>query len=198
MGLFWSLPTNEDKWLRFEPPSWEANKSRAKMIFGWTELNLVKFGVAGMPLRWKIFNIIAVFCPKLVLWVFLVSLGFNFLLESSGIINVIMNSLALTFILSLDELIFEVLTTVPVKHIMENLEEFALYNIANDEEETEHEVIHRFNEKEIRSRLWQAITILVPRRFLSVCILTYVFIWMYYANNCERSSDGGLVSKPMY
>jgi len=106
LRLLWCLPSSDDKWVRFRPPEWDADKSRAKQIFGWTELDLVKFGVAGLPVYWKVINFVVVFIPKMCLWTVLVSSGFHFLMETSGIVDVIMNSMALTFILSLDELVF--------------------------------------------------------------------------------------------
>merc|ERR1719265_3047964 len=49
--LLVSIPTSNDKWLRYAPPTW-GDKQRVKATFGLRELDLVKFGVAGMPLKW--------------------------------------------------------------------------------------------------------------------------------------------------
>ena len=80
-----------------------------------------------MPLVWKIINIFIVVIPKLVLWFCVVSVGTLLLLETSGIMDVIINSMSLTFILNIDEMIFDRLVTTATKHIVTSLEDYPLY-----------------------------------------------------------------------
>jgi hypothetical protein len=196
--LFWNLPTANEKWVRFELPDWE-RKERAKKMFRWTDLDLVKFGVAGMPIHWKMTNLVIIFIPKLFLWAVLVSSGFHFLMETSGIVDVIMNSMALTFVLNLDELIFEVLTTVPVKHIMNVLEDYALYSIDSLEVETEEECLARYEKYELgANRLRACVKVVIPRRLITVVAVVLIFLGKYYLKNCERREDGSWISKPMF
>jgi hypothetical protein len=197
LRLFWKLPTKDETWIKFELPEWDPDKSKAKKMFGWNELNLVKFGVAGMSLQWKLLNICVVFVPKFVILIFLVSLGFYFLLETAGIVDMILNSLAMTFILEMDELIFGVLTTVPVKHMMANLEDYRLFSIEAWDHATEDDSLQQFQE-ELSGRWSNFFRVLLPRRFITVVAITVIFVLKYYARNCVKNEDGGWVSKPMY
>jgi len=191
------LPSRPDKWIRYEEPTW-GSKDFAKSVHGWCELHMVKFGVAGMPMMWKIANVCLVVLPKLLLWILLVFSGFHFLMETAGIVNVIMNSMALTFILGLDELVFDVLTSAPVKHMMGNLEEFPLFSYDELEADSDDSLLKRYNETEI-SRDWKKVlTTFFPRRLLVVSIMLPIFIFKYYIMNCNLESDGSRVSKPLY
>mmetsp|Transcript_89977 Transcript_89977/g.290724 ORF Transcript_89977/g.290724 Transcript_89977/m.290724 type:complete len:127 (+) Transcript_89977:36-416(+) len=92
-------------------------------------------------------------------------------METAGIVDVIMNSLALTFIIQFDEMIFAILTTVPVKYRMGSLEEYALFDMQDDELLTDEEVLE--------------------------VVLMVVFMYNYYRLNCDFLEDGSTVSKPM-
>jgi hypothetical protein len=199
LQLFWYVPSTAEKWIRYEPPDWEADKKKAKQMFGWSELNLVKFGVAGLPLHWKVINIIVVFIPKILLWCLLVSAGFHFLMETSGIVDVIMNSLAMTFILGLDELIFAVLTTVPVKHMMENLEDFQLFSVEQHEHEEDEHLLARYHDEQIKTH-WSKhfFKVLIPKRLMAVIAVTSIFTYKYYSSFCQQDERGGFVSQPVF
>jgi len=196
--LFYHVPSNDASWIWYNTPAWE-DKYRAKQIHGWNELDLVKFGVAGMPLHWKLINIVAVLVPKFLLWGLLVNAGFHFLMETSGIVDLIMNSLAMTFILGIDELIFAVMTSVPVKHMMEKLQEYELFSVEHHETEPEEDTLERYTSNEFgHSGRWRFFKMLIPRRMLCVIAVTAIFTFRYYHNNCVTDEHGGTVSKPMY
>jgi len=145
--LLWKVPTEAQSWIRYDPPAW-CDKSHAKAVHGWTELDLVKFQVAGMPFMWKTINFIIVFVPKVCLWLALASTGVQYLMETANIVNMVVNAMALTFVLDIDEMVFARLTTKITQHIMSKLERLPLYEMTEEDCETEEQVIARFEEEE--------------------------------------------------
>jgi len=119
-------------------------------------------------------------------------------METAGIVDVIMNSLSLTFIIQLDEMIFAILTTVPVKYRMGSLEEYALFDMQDDELLTDEEVLEDYLAHEFGYAGRRAcLKTLVPKRLLAVVVLMVVFMYNYYRLNCDFLEDGSAVSKPM-
>merc|ERR1719253_728515 len=104
--------------------------------------------VAGMDMKWKVINFVIVVVPKTFIWVTLVSTGIDFLMETPGITDLVVNCIALTFILDIDEAVFQKLSTISSKHMMENLEDLDLYDIEEEESETVPEAVHRFYHSE--------------------------------------------------
>jgi hypothetical protein len=193
------LPTSAETWVRYEPPAFGTDKAAAKAIHGWTELDLVKFGVAGMPLGWKVANIIFVVVPKFVIWFVLAISGNYFLMETAGIVYVIMNSVALTFIIQLDEIAYQCFTSNHVKHIMENIVDYEHFDVTAEENETDEECLHRFCREEFGANSWcKFITQLSPRRLFYVFFFLALFQVQYYQTNCDLHHDGSYRSKPIY
>lgn len=194
--LLLNVPTGDGKWLRYEIHDW-APKEHMKRVHGWVEMDFVKFGVAGMPMVWKVMNAAFVFVPKLLIWWVLASLGMDFLLDTAGIVDGIMNSMALTFILNIDEMVFAVLTTVPVKLMMHKLEDFDLFDIAVDEDASDEVVLQEY----IQNQLGHGMAFfkrLVPKRLITIAALMIFFVFKYYTLHCDETQDGSLVSKPLY
>jgi len=119
-------------------------------------------------------------------------------METAGISDVIVNCMALAFILSIDEMIFERLATVATKHMMQNLEEMALFSTDTEEEETHQEVLARYNREELGQGRWRILGMIIPKRLLYILLIMSVFIFKYYHDNCEEDDDGSWVSKAMY
>lgn len=199
--LLWNIPTAPEKWLRYEVPNYghaTSDKFQIKLEHGWRELDLVRFGVAGMPAVWKFLNVASVVLPKLSLWVMLTVSGTYFLMETAGIVDGIMNSVALTFILSLDEMVFSVFTTTAVKHIMANIEDYELFTVDQEEQETEEEVLHRFCREEFGPNSWgKFFKTLNPKRLWYVLTLMILFVIPYYYMYCQQADDGSWYSKPV-
>merc|ERR1712050_85811 len=151
-----------------------------------------------MPLIWKIFNVCIVLVPKCALWVALVCSGVHYLMESAGIMDVVVNAMALTFVLDVDEMIFSRLSTVVTKHIMSNLEEMPLFETNTEESETDEEVLRRFHSEETGSGRLRKIALILPKRLLQIIVLQILFMAFYYARNCVHLEDGSWVSKTMY
>merc|ERR1719456_994329 len=100
--LLWALPTSGDMWFEYDPDTD-------------SEVNVK---LAGMPCHWKIVNLLLIVAPKLFLWKLTCQAGVNFLLDTSEIVDVIANCVALRFIINIDELLFENLTTQETQDIM--------------------------------------------------------------------------------
>lgn len=93
-------------WLEYRVPKW-VDKAKVKEIAEKSELDFVKFMMAGMPLPWKLWNYFVIIIPKLLIWRSTATNGVTFLMETAGIEDCIINVTALTFILNLDEMIFD-------------------------------------------------------------------------------------------
>merc|ERR1719323_909406 len=116
-----------------------------------------------MPRLWKALNAFAVLLPKIYLWWTLVSTGFQFLMETAGIVELVINCMALTFVLSVDEMVFERLATMAAKHMMTNLQDMPLFDTEREEKETEKEVLEQYEREEFGSQKWKIILMIVPR-----------------------------------
>jgi len=195
--LLWKVPTEAQSWIRYDPPAW-CDKSHAKAVHGWTELDLVKFQVAGMPFMWKTINFIIVFVPKVCLWLALASTGVQYLMETANIVNMVVNAMALTFVLDIDEMVFARLTTKITQHIMSKLERLPLYEMTEEDCETEEQVIARFEEEEYGPKKIFKILQIIPMRLATILCLHCGFQWLYYTRNCTMDKHGGSVSKPMH
>merc|ERR1740130_164688 len=84
--------------------------------------------------------------------------------------------------------------------MMENLEDYQLFSIEMEENETEDETLARFTQHELGSnRVKRFLATFMPRRLVIVIVVTAIFLARYYADNCIPGRDGhGNVSKPMY
>lgn len=192
-------PSEESYWIRYETPEW-AEKEHAKAIHGWGELDLVKFQIRGMPRKWKIINTLCILVPKLFIWYAVASAGVRFLMETAGIIDLVVNAMALTFVLSIDEMIIERFGTVATKHMMEKLEPWPLFDTDVEETESMEEAYERHRE-ELRPGFFsdtKLLLLLAPKRLLVVVLLMIVFTVKYYKLNCTLSEDGVWVSQDMY
>merc|ERR1712232_205343 len=103
---------------------------------GCTELDFVKFKVNGMPTYWKVLNLCMLLVPKVYLWLLVTDIGMTFLMETAGILDMIINAVALGFILSVDETICSLSSGV-TKYMVEHLEPYPLFDIADEEDDTE-------------------------------------------------------------
>merc|ERR1719456_1615715 len=107
--------------------------------------------------------------PKMLFWVMTANLGVAFLMNTSGITDSIVNSMALAFILSIDELIFETATAGRTKYMMDNTEPFHIWNRAMETEAPE-EVLLNLERDHERRTFW--CPDLFPQRLVLVMALT--------------------------
>lgn len=195
--LLYYLPTCEAKWIRYEAPDW-ADKTKVKHITGAGELEFVRFAVNGMPLRWKIFNTFVLLLPKIFIWRMLSLAGVHFLMETAAMVDQIVNTTALSFVFSVDELIFERLSTKATKHMMENLQDYDLFDEESFEHESDQQAMDRYYANELQWNVSKQDFWLLPRRlFWSVALMT-LFLAEYYAQSCRQTEDGSWVSVDMF
>merc|ERR1712054_129219 len=74
--------------------------------------------IKGIPCRWKVFYVVFVLIPKFCILKFTCQVGVNFLMESSSIESVIVNAVALQFMLQIDNMVFEHLMGRSVRRLM--------------------------------------------------------------------------------
>jgi hypothetical protein len=180
--LLWSVPSEEQSWVVEDPDTCE-----------------VKLKISGIPRAWKFANVILVVVPKFMLWQFICRTGMIFLLETASIQNTIVNSTALTFILNIDELLFEVFATAQTKHMLRTIEGYPIGK--QSETEISDEKIAEWPDEGIidasEVNVWFSRASVPWYVLVSVGIWVY-FVWVYYTTHCHLSPDGTLVSNPMY
>jgi len=190
--IFYSVPTEEGMWVEYCVPTW-ASKEKVKEFQEKSELDFVRFKIAGMPRPWKIFNVVAVIIPKLWIWKTTAQNGVMFLMETAGIEDVIVNVTALTFILNLDEMLFQNFSHKALHHILEHLEPWLIENTDEDE----HFSVEKNFGTVVEQRKGAMFTFgLIPMRPVYTLFFSALFIAEYYHCMCQFSETGGLVSTP--
>eukprot|EP00440_Ansanella_granifera_P004891 gb/GFBE01005305.1/.p1 GENE.gb/GFBE01005305.1/~~gb/GFBE01005305.1/.p1 ORF type:complete len:377 (+),score=80.92 gb/GFBE01005305.1/:1-1131(+) len=191
-----NVPWKAESWVSYGVPAW-GTKDDVKTIQEISELDLVSFHVAGIPLHWKVINVCFILIPKSMLWLALVRSGVHYLMETAGIVDVIVNAMALTFVLEVDEMVFHRFSTTVSKHIMSRLQDLPNFDTDAEEVESEQQALARFNASEIGENRWRKLYMIIPVRFMWVVLLQGLFLFDYYRTNCDRLPDGSWVSKAM-
>mmetsp|Transcript_36281 Transcript_36281/g.104381 ORF Transcript_36281/g.104381 Transcript_36281/m.104381 type:complete len:442 (+) Transcript_36281:87-1412(+) len=189
--ILWCIPTKAEMWLEYRVPKW-VDKTDVKEIAGKSELDFVKFMLAGMPLPWKVANWLLIVIPKLLIWRSTATGGVSFLMETSGIEDCIVNVTALTFILNLDEMIFDLFSHKAVQHILENIESLEIEEIKDN-----HTAEEACDLVDMDKRHSFFDCRFFPSRPVVTLVITVAFIAQYYFQFCRKSSTGGWVSIPM-
>lgn len=139
-------------------------------------LDDVAFRVRGMSLAWKAFVVALVVAPRANITFNALFQGTKYLLWTASIEELILNSLAITFILGLDDVFFKALSTNEMFNLLDKLEPWV------------HIDDNPSCPKLILMRL---------EHFVGVTSCCLVSIW-YFWNYCILTADGSLVSKPLY
>mmetsp|Transcript_40303 Transcript_40303/g.93415 ORF Transcript_40303/g.93415 Transcript_40303/m.93415 type:complete len:484 (+) Transcript_40303:33-1484(+) len=187
----------DESWIDLDVPE-HASKEDVKEMDSKEELDFVSFRVAGMPLYWKLANVCFILLPKSVLWFGLARSGVHYLMETAGIMDVVINSMALTFVLQVDEILFQRLSSAFAKEIMSRLESKELFNMDQEDAETDAEALSLYNDTELSKGWLSIIARSFPVRLFIIISLQGVFLLDYYSSNCERLADGSWVSKAMH
>eukprot|EP00931_Biecheleriopsis_adriatica_P061476 TRINITY_DN36966_c0_g1_i2.p1 TRINITY_DN36966_c0_g1~~TRINITY_DN36966_c0_g1_i2.p1 ORF type:complete len:494 (-),score=68.85 TRINITY_DN36966_c0_g1_i2:26-1480(-) len=160
------------------------------------EIDFCEFKVAGMPIHWKVFNILCVVLPKFYLWLLTVDVGIVFLMETSVIEEMIINCVALGFILNIDELMMSIMPPES-SALLDKINGYPKggqrIHLTEEEEITRHALERAWSI--FSPALYQA---LIPRRLMAMLITTAFFVCKYYLEHCERESDGSWVSKSLH
>merc|ERR1712159_809720 len=78
-----------------------------------------------MPCHWKCINFIFVLLPKILLCHYVLLEGTLLLMDTAGIMDMVLGAMSMGFVLSIDEIIFSTITSIPTKHIMKELGEWS-------------------------------------------------------------------------
>jgi hypothetical protein len=208
--LLYYVPSEAGSWISYEVPDLQMSdlpdwvsvddvfsngrydqKELAKRVFRKSELDFVRFKVAGMPWYWKVINFILLVVPKTFIWASLSTIGVANLMETAGIMDLVVNAMAFTFIIKIDEMAFSRLTCIATKHIMGSLQ---LVNFAAPEKETHDEAWKRHSDSNCWRRMW----LYFPRRLAGLLVAQAAFMSFYYRTNCEQDEDGSWISQAIH
>jgi len=158
----------------------------------------IHIGIAGMPLHWKVFSMIFVWVPKQWIWMLTAESGIHFLMDTGAIVDLIVNSVALSFILGVDEIIQSNLENRATRYLMEQVVDYT--SPSYERIPTPQGDVLRNYESRRRGccNLLTDLAELFPVRCLGVFLLTAFFVVGYYTENCNWTDDGRLVSAPMH
>ncbi|CAK9046713.1 unnamed protein product [Durusdinium trenchii] len=190
MRLLYNIPNEDQPWFILgEEDEDDSDENMEK----W--LNEVEMKVAGMSRSWKMLNVFMVLIPKSLLWIMTASTGINFLMETGGIDDIIVNSVALGFLLQLDEIITDAMLSDEVNHLLDECKEFPLYQEGD---------LHTHGDQETLSKLqaWapghlQLLWEMIPKVMVFCSTLLYCLVMRYYTLHCVQV-DGKWVSKDMH
>lgn len=198
--LLWRVPTRAEDWIQHEnvKATDDGGKKACVDTTGSTDesfdLGFVNFRVCGMPFHWKVISFFIVLVPKVYLWLLTVDIGIVFLMETSTIESMIINCVALGFILSIDELTMSILSPQS-REILNVIEPYACSepNVPEDDELHAH----------LRDKNWNALSpwfyvSIIPTRLAAMLAVTAFFVTTYYLEHCQRLSDGSWVARDLH
>eukprot|EP00929_Paragymnodinium_shiwhaense_P005260 TRINITY_DN10697_c0_g1_i1.p1 TRINITY_DN10697_c0_g1~~TRINITY_DN10697_c0_g1_i1.p1 ORF type:complete len:642 (-),score=142.35 TRINITY_DN10697_c0_g1_i1:62-1987(-) len=188
LQLIYYVPTKNEYWLRLQEDGGDCEN--------WLES--VGVAVAGMSMFWKVVNILVVLLPKIVLWKITADAGVTFLMETSRIEDLIVNSVALTFVLNIDEMMFELMSDA-TKMCLSSSSDLLLYDYEVEESLPEEEIMEIYGrQQELRhSGLWDLASFF-PKKLFVACALTIWFVMEYYFSHCQYIGSWTWFSKDMY
>lgn len=199
--LLWHVPTRGESWLEASDGE-DADSSMAADlrippdVMKW--LNMVRVRVAGMPLCWKLFGALFVLIPKVLIWRLTLQTGITYLMDTAGSTDLIINAVALGFILSIDELICEVLLSRETKILLAKCEGFPLGGAAFEHAEDD-EIYEKFlQNKGCKAWTLRDLLLLFPFRIALTLVVTALFVAEYYCRFCTWTEEDGFISRPVY
>ncbi|CAL1147065.1 unnamed protein product [Cladocopium goreaui] len=182
--MLYDIPTQSESWIEFKHPGDD--------LVGDNWLEYVDVTVAGMPLRWKIINGIFILGAKFMLWKLTAEVGITFLMETQTISDCIVNSVALSFVLHMDELILMTLTSGKITSCLEKCNQYS-------PAETTSVAWQSRIEKPIDNSFFANIQLGIPWELMASLLLCAFFIRDYYTTHCDWTWDGWwYYSKPLF
>jgi len=184
--LLYTVPSKNESWLDYAQ---EDDNGQT----GYHELDAVRFNIKGMPLRWKIFNFCFVAVPKFLLWTRVSYIGVYFLMETSSISDLIVNTTALSFLLGIDEMLFSNLTTETLRTVMRELRDY----------EPPEKIDSRTAEEYMKDEEWSWLDFkfywsIVPPSLVMVTVSFAIWVFDYYHGHCNSRGDGSMYSRDVY
>jgi len=171
--LLYSVPSRAESWVTVVDQV--DGQGEAPGIDG------ICFKVAGMPMFWKVLNLALLVVPRVLLWLMVSHTGVMFLMESADINDMIVNAVALTFIINFDTLIITAFGSEVSQQLMERLEDYQKPIRLHEGISQTNLIAHADSIKDEGHHLWSYF----PRFFIFAIIATYIFIQAYYLQFCE-------------
>lgn len=193
--LLFLIPTKVESWIT---PKGEGCVPSAG------SLDEVTLKIAGMPLMWKVVNMVIIVIPKAVLWKQLVETGFVFLMETSGIVDIIINCVGLTFIMGLDEAIHTTLSSEETQDVVSACENHDLFDptdscVGDMSLLTDDEILSKYAEQQgLLNFNFKDLFALLPHKLIITTVLTVAFVYEYYFKYCNWTDENRWISKAMY
>jgi hypothetical protein len=186
LQLLLELPTQDDTWVTIQ----DDEHFDVEDIFASATVRC-----AGLPRIWKIINFCIVVVPKMVLTFCTVSTGVDFLMETATIDDMIVNSVSLGFILTLDELITDGLMCEEINELLDKCEPFDRNNCVHLKAQKN---FAKVEEQRIYGlKLLVYLTRYKLHKLVTAFMLTAVVVWKYYRTHCEWRGEHW-VSSAMY
>jgi hypothetical protein len=186
LRLLWVIPTTEEPWIALSDD----------LSADWVCSAEIK--LAGMSAAWKFVNLLVVFVPKMMLWKLTAEAGICFLMETSTIEDIIVNSVALTFVLRIDEMFFELMHD-SIKMCLQCHEEKRFFDEEEEEDISDEDLMAKHSDKQ-DLRYWSTWDTfsLLPPRLMAVTFFTLLFVGEYYWQRCYYAGGFHFFSRPMY
>jgi len=195
--MFYYLPTKSEPWIKLRT----VEDIGDEVIGGGAEdcNKKVTVCVAGMSAGWKLVNLIFILIPKCLLVYFTAHSGVNFLMETAGIDDIIVNSVALGFLLTMDELIARNLMSAAANELLDSCEGFIVSEEDDNKTFDDEEMVKRFHQPFAHHWISFCYSFLFQlRQLASVGVITAIFLGIYYRIHCVPDEDGRWVSKPIF
>jgi hypothetical protein len=214
--LIYKIPTKNEPWIvPNETLSKEVGVRRAtcRQLLGDDgtkrvgAIDEVHVKIAGMPLFWKIVNFLFVCLPKFILWKLTAETGITVLMDTAGIADIITNSVGLTFILSIDELIGQALMAEETQKFVAATEAYPLFDettscVGDMTTMSEDEIMAKYHETQHGCCAWGFwdLVYFIPIKLIFAIAGTAGFVYNYYHAHCEANPDDAyrLISKTRY
>jgi len=188
--LLRKMPTSEAAWIEYELPADDVGPDP----HGDKHLECVRFVVSAMPMRWKLFNVFFILLPRIFIWRMLTMAGVHFLMETAAMVDQIVNTTALSFVLTTDELILERLATKATRFIVSGVQDYQLFDNDTFSNTNDQETLNRYYVQELSWCHGAARFSCLPWRLFWVFGLMSVFTAEYYWHNCTQTENGSIVS----
>jgi len=183
--LLWSVPSSGKEL------AWITHKYDDRL-----RRNVAKYRVGGMPVYWKVIIFLLVFLPKLALCHFVLLEGTLLLMDTSGILDGVLGALSMSFVLGIDEMLYDAMTSAAATSIMKRLEQ------ALEEEETAQEQAEDAGKVHPKQTFWCSIALIrqiIPARVVATLAVMAFYVSRYYWFKCKWSDQWQMwVSKDMY
>jgi hypothetical protein len=189
--LLYLIPSRSESWIRFDGPI-----DNDITIDRMTADKSLTLAVKGMPWHWKVINVVTVLFPKIFIFRYACQVGVRFLMETSAIQDVIINAVALQFIMQIDNMVYG--------HLMGRTSQVILDQLADFDGRGGDDVTVTVTkaEKPALERGLMQLLGFFNGRIEAVIILTVIFVVEYYMVHCILRENGGWIggwiSKPEF